>query len=53
MTKTQILAPGVTLRCIRDLRFKHGCLSIQLVRPLRREEAAANALLPAVLLCRV
>lgn len=44
------LFPGVTLRCFPDHRFKHGCLSIQLVRPMCREEAALNALLPAVLL---
>lgn len=44
------LFPGVTLRCFPDHRFKHGCLSLQLVRPMCREEAALNALLPAVLL---
>lgn len=48
------LFPGITLRCYPDDRFKHGCLSLQLVRPMCREEAAHNALLPAVLLrgCR-
>lgn len=48
------IAPGITLRCIPDNRFKQSCLSIQLVRPMCREEAAMNALLPAVLLrgCR-
>ena len=50
MIQTQILFPGITLRCIPDSRFKHGCLSLQLVRPMRAEEAAMNALLPAVLL---
>lgn len=50
MIQTQTLFPGVTLRCIPDSRFKHGCLSLQLVRPMRAEEAAMNALLPAVLL---
>ena len=44
------LLPGVTLRCFRDHRFKQGCLSFQLVRQMRAEEAALNALLPAVLL---
>ena len=44
------LLPGVTLRCFRDDRFKQGCLSIQLVRPMRREEAYKNALISAVLL---
>ena len=54
MIQTLELLPGVTLRSIRDQRFKHGCLSIQLVRPMCTEEAALNALLPAVLLrgCR-
>ena len=50
MIQTQTLFPGVTLRCIADSRFKHGCLSLQLVRPMCAEEAAMNALLPAVLL---
>lgn len=50
MIETQIIAPGVTLRCCRDSRFKQGCLSFQLVRPMAREEAAKNALIPAVLL---
>lgn len=44
------LFPGVTLRCFPDTRFKQGCLSIQFIRPMCREEAAMNALLPAVLL---
>lgn len=44
------LQPGVTLRCVSDTRFKQGRLSVQLVRPMVREEAAMNALLPAVLL---
>ena len=50
MINTFDLFPGITLRCYPDHRFKHGCLSVQLVRPMRREEAALNALLPAVLL---
>ena len=50
MIKTISLLPGVTLRCCRDTRFKQGCLSFQLVRQMNREEAAMNALLPAVLL---
>lgn len=44
------LQPGVMLRCYRDDRFKQGCLSVQFLRPMRREEAATNALLPALLL---
>ena len=47
--KTELL-PGITLRCCRDTRFKQGCLSFQLVRQMRSEEAHLNALLPAVLL---
>ena len=50
MYQTLELFPGVTLRCIRDRRFKQGALSIQFLRPMRREESALNALLPAVLL---
>ena len=44
------LGAGVQLRCFRDDRFKQGCLSVQFVRPMKKEEAALNALLPSVLL---
>ena len=50
MIQTIELFPGVTLRCCRDLRFKQGALSLQFLRPMCREEASLNALLPAVLL---
>ena len=50
MIHAMTLFPGITLRCCPDYRFKQGCLSIQLVRPMTREEAGLNALLPAVLL---
>ena len=50
MIETISLLPGITLRVCRDTRFKQGCLSFQLVRPMCREEAALNALLPSVLL---
>ena len=50
MIETITLLPGITLRVCRDSRFKQGCLSFQLVRHMRREEAACNALLPSVLL---
>ena len=50
MIKTLILQPGVTLRCFHDNRFKQGCLSFQLIRPMRAKEVALNALIPAVLL---
>ena len=44
------LFPGITLRCCRDPRFKQSCLSVQFLRPMCREDAALNAMLPAVLL---
>lgn len=44
------LQPGITLRCFSAERFKQGCLSLQFLRPMCREEAAMNALIPAVLL---
>ncbi len=50
MIETIELAPGVRLRCCRDGRFKQNALSIQYVRPMAREEAAMNALIPSVLL---
>lgn len=50
MIETIRLLPGVTLRCFTDRRFKHGILSLQFIRPTKREEAGMNALLPAVLL---
>ena len=50
MIETIHLDQNITLRCCRDTRFKQGCLSFQLVRPMRGEEAAKNALLPSVLL---
>ena len=50
MTTTMELLPGVTLRCFPDTRFKQGCLSFAMIRPMSAEEAALNALIPAVLL---
>lgn len=50
MIETRTLLPGITLRCCRDSRFKQGCFSLQLVRPMCAEESAMNALLPGVLL---
>ena len=50
MIKTYELFSGVTLRCYADNRFKQGALSIQIIRPQCREEAAMNALIPTVLL---
>ena len=50
MIKTIELMPGVTLRCCAATRFKQSSLSFALVRPMVKEEAALNALIPAVLL---
>ena len=50
MIETKTLLPGVTLRSCRDDRFKQGCLSFQLVRPMAKEESAQNVLIPSVLL---
>ena len=50
MIETIILQPGITLRCCTDTRFKTNCLSLQMVRPMCRKEASANALISAVLL---
>lgn len=50
MVQVMELLPGVTLRCFPAERFKQGCLSVQFLRPMRGEEAAINALIPAVLL---
>lgn len=48
---TTIRLPGdITLHTCRDTRFKQGCLSIQFLLPLCREEAGLNALIPAILL---
>jgi len=50
MIQTFFPAEGVCLRCFQDSRFKQSRLSLQFIRPMQREEAALNALLPAVLL---
>lgn len=50
MIETIQLQPGIFLRGCTDTRFKTNCLSLQLVRPMCRQEAAANALISAVLL---
>ena len=50
MRETTQLLPGIQLYTFRDDRFKQGALSIQFVRPMKKDEAAENALLPAVLL---
>ena len=50
MIHTISLAPGVTLRCFPDSRFKQGCISFQIIRPMNLQEAAQKALIPSVLL---
>ena len=50
MIHTISIAPGITLRCFPDDRFKQACISVQFLRPVRREEAGMNTLLPSVLL---
>ena len=54
MQQIREILPGVMLRCMHSSRFKQSALSIQFLRPMQEDEAAANALLPAVLLrvCR-
>ena len=46
----QMILPDVYLTAVQSGKFKTGCLSLSLLRPLRREEASANALIPSVLL---
>ena len=50
MLESMELLPGIKLHCFRSDRFKQGALSVQFVRRMNKEEAAYNALLPAVLL---
>lgn len=54
MAQSIELFPGATLDCHQSSRFKQSCLSIQFVSPMTQADAAARALLPAVLLrgCR-
>ena len=50
MIETMELLPGVRFHCCSDTRCKQGALSVQFIRPMKQEESALNALLPAVLL---
>ena len=45
-----MILPDVWATCVQSDKFKTGCLSVSLLRPLCREEASANALIPTVLL---
>ena len=47
--RTEIL-PSVYLTAVQSDKFKTGCFSLNLLRPMKKEEAAANALIPSVLL---
>lgn len=44
------LLPGVYLTAVQTDKFKTGCFSMNFVRPMCREEASRNALVPSVLL---
>jgi len=46
----KLLRPGVRLTCLQTDRFKTDYISLNLLRPLRAEEASFAALLPSVLL---
>ena len=50
MTERIELLPGVFLQTMQTDKFKTGCISVNFLRPLCREEASLNALLPSVLL---
>lgn len=50
MTENIVLAPGVTLRAMQTDKFKTACFSVNFLRPHCAEDAAADALLPSVLL---
>ncbi len=49
MHRREEIMPGVFLTSVQTDKFKTSALSVSLVRPLRRETASLNALLPAVL----
>lgn len=44
------ILPGIFLRTVTSDKFKTGCFSVNLLRPLSSAEAAKNALIPSVLL---
>ena len=50
MTENIVLAPGVTLRAMQTDKFKTACFSVNFLRPHCAQDAAADALLPSVLL---
>lgn len=50
MYRSVELFPSITLRCVHSDRFKQALLSVQFLRPMMRQEAALNALIPEILL---
>lgn len=50
MNERMELLPDVFLTAVQTDKFKTGCFSINFLRPMAREEAAQNALIPSVLL---
>ncbi len=47
---TRELLPNTNLTCVCSDQFKTGCISVNLITPLRKETASKNALIPRVLL---
>ena len=43
------ILPGVFLTCLKTEKFKTGLISLNLLTPLTRQDAAKNALIPSVL----
>lgn len=50
MPKRLQILDNVWLTAVQCDKFKTGCFSVNVLRPLRREEAAVNALIPSILL---
>lgn len=48
---TETIMPNVVLTCLTTKKFKTGCIGVNLLTPLERENAPLNALIPNVL-CR-
>ena len=49
MFKREQLHPGVHFSCVRDEKFRHNSISINLITPLRADRAAHTALIPSLL----
>lgn len=50
MYRSVELFPSITLRCFNSSRFKQALLSVRFLRPMGRQEAALNAIIPEILL---